>query len=192
MKKISKIIILLMLLSITAFHPARVNAAQQQRLSAGIISISIEYQNKPVVVPNEITTVSSPDTEEIEEPNPAPAPARINLSEEEYWLLCRCVEAEGGITSKLTRIAIAEVIINRVLSPKHPNNVYDVIYFPNAFEVVENGRIDQVTPTEETIDAVNTALYQQNYDNITAFRSDYYHSFGEDAFERDNMFFSKE
>lgn len=181
--------ILLMLLSITAFHPVRVNAAQQQRLSAGIISISIEYQNKPVVVPNETTTVSSPD-EEIEEPNPAPA--RIELTEDDYWLLCRCVEAEGGITSKPTKIAITEVIINRVLSPKYPNNVYDVIYFPGAFEVVENGRIDQVIPTEETIEAVDTALHQQSYDNITAFRSDYYHSFGEDAFERDNMFFSKE
>ena len=143
MKRISKMI-LLMLLSITAFYPARVNAAQQTRLSAGIISISMEYQNKPVVVPNETTTVSSPDTEEIEEPNPAPA--RIELTEDECWLLCRCVEAEGGVTSKPTKIAIAEVIINRVLSPKHPNNVYDVIYFPNAFEVVENGRIDQVTP----------------------------------------------
>lgn len=80
------------------------------------------------------------------------------FSDSEIDLLNRLVEAEAGGESIEGRIAVANVVLNRIKSNKFPNNLYDVIYQKNQFEVVAVGTIDTKIPSEGTKEAVQRAL----------------------------------
>lgn len=82
----------------------------------------------------------------------------IDISSSERELLERLVEAEAGAEPYLGKVAVAAVVINRVLSPLFPNNVRDVIYQPRQFTPVSNGRINRVVPSKDTQAAVLAAL----------------------------------
>lgn len=88
------------------------------------------------------------------------------LSKADKDLFYRAVEAEateGGYEEKL---AVANVICNRVNNPYFPNTVRAVITEKHTvkgktyyqFCVVRDGRIKKVKPTEDTVRAVNDAL----------------------------------
>ena len=82
----------------------------------------------------------------------------MQITAEETDLLVRCVYAENGNQSLECKTATAEVIRNRVLDPRFPATVTEVISEPGQFAVVANGRINNVTPDEDTIKAVEAAL----------------------------------
>ncbi len=79
----------------------------------------------------------------------------ISLSELD--LLFRIVEAEAGAEPMEGKIAVANVIINRVHDSRFPNTVEGVIYQPNQFEPVSNGSINKIA-SKESKDAVLRAL----------------------------------
>ena len=81
-----------------------------------------------------------------------------SFSSSEINLLQRLVEAEAGGESIEGRIAVANVILNRIKSAEYPNTIHDVIYQTNQFEVVSIGTIDTKVPSAGTIEAVNRAL----------------------------------
>lgn len=58
---------------------------------------------------------------------------RINVTAKERELMARLVEAEGGLEPYRGKIAIANVIINRVLDDRYPNTVEGVIYQKKQF-----------------------------------------------------------
>ena len=60
----------------------------------------------------------------------------------------------------------------------------------NQFEVVSNGRIYDIVPTDETYEAIDKELnYRQDYE-ITLFRTEYYHKFGTPKFQYKHHYFS--
>lgn len=77
--------------------------------------------------------------------------------EDVYWLE-KIVMAEAEGEPYEGKIAVANVILNRVRSGCFPNTIKDVIFQKGQFEPVENGRLESVLPNEETINAVNEAL----------------------------------
>ncbi|HBF7594814.1 TPA: cell wall hydrolase [Clostridioides difficile] len=58
---------------------------------------------------------------------------RLNVTPKERELMARLVEAEGGIEPYRGKIAIANVIINRVLDSRYPNTIRGVIYQNSQF-----------------------------------------------------------
>lgn len=112
------------------------------------------------------------------------------MDNDEYELFAKCVEAEAGTEGFTGKQYVVDVILNRVDSDKYPNTVKDVILQKHQFEVVSNGRIYDVTPTEETYRAINTELESQLDNEITAFRMSHYHSFGTPKFHYKNHYFS--
>lgn len=87
------------------------------------------------------------------------------LSADEIETLARLVYLEARGESFTGQQAVAEVVLNRVLSPLFPNNVYDVVY-----QVDQEGRtqftpaaeIPYTTPTQTQYDAVAAALTGPN------------------------------
>lgn len=80
----------------------------------------------------------------------------------DYEILLKIVEAEAGGESVEGKILVANVILNRMNSPDFPDTVEEVVYqvvegYPQ-FTPTADGRIDTVTVTEETVEAVNRAL----------------------------------
>ena len=102
------------------------------------------------------------NTEEVVEEKPQ---AVIAYSEEDYNNLLRIVEAEATGGDVLSKMIVANVIINRVNHPYFPNTVSEVVFQGNGeqFSPVADGRFYTVAVTDSTIEAVNRALLGEDY-----------------------------
>lgn len=83
----------------------------------------------------------------------------------DYDTLCRIVEAEASGEDMVGKIMVANVILNRVAHERFPDSVYEVVYAKGQFSPVSNGRINRVTPSGETKEAVERALSGEDYSN---------------------------
>lgn len=80
-----------------------------------------------------------------------------------YWL-SRIISAESQGEPMEGKIAVGNVVLNRVASPDFPDTIYGVIFderWGGQFEPVRNGTIYQ-TPTEESIEAAKLCLEGAN------------------------------
>lgn len=81
-------------------------------------------------------------------------------AEEIYWL-ARIIEAEAGGEPYEGKVAVGNVILNRVNSKEFPNTIYNVIfeYYGSIpqFSPVADGTIYN-TPSEESVNAAKDAL----------------------------------
>lgn len=71
---------------------------------------------------------------------------------EKVNLLARLIDAESGGEPYEGKLAVGNVVMNRVLSPDFPNTLEEVIFAPGQFCVVRNGSIYK-QPGEESIKA---------------------------------------
>lgn len=103
-----------------------------------------------------------PEAETAEEPAEEPAGNRSGLEEQEYQVLLKIVEAEAGGEDTVGRMLVANVIMNRVRSGRFPNTITEVVYQRCSgraqFSPVSDGRIDQVSVSPETVEAVSRAI----------------------------------
>ncbi len=127
----------------------------------------IEIDEKSV---NEENKNSDTDTEATEEVTEAiiaeeTASAVISYSEDDYNNLLRIVEAEATGGDVMSKMLVADVIINRVISASFPNTVTEVIYQGNGeqFQPISDGRFYTVTVTDSTVEAVDRALSGEDY-----------------------------
>lgn len=115
---------------------------------------------------------------------------RIDITPEELDLLEKCVMAEGGGESYECQVAIACVVINRVLSDLFPGTLMEVVTQEGQFSSWPN-QISQVTATNSVRQAVREALAQAVFpEEILYFRADYYHSWGTEYCRIDHTYFS--
>ena len=85
-------------------------------------------------------------------------------SDEDLMWLARIVEAEAGAESREGKLAVANVVLNRVASAEYPDTIYEVIFdtrFGVQFEPTCNGLIYK-TPSAESVEAARNALEGQN------------------------------
>lgn len=82
----------------------------------------------------------------------------LSISSDDLLLLSKVVASEARGESYEGQIAVAAVVINRVLDPRFPNTIRDVVYQRNAFSVVNDGSIN-MDPTESASNAAQEALY---------------------------------
>ena len=110
-------------------------------------------QNGNKKVSNKINTVSS------------------SATSSDTALLERLVQCEAGGESLEGKIAVANVVLNRVKSETFPNTIYDVICQKGQFQPVGNGAINTAVPSGETKEAVKRALAGEKVvaDNVKFF-----------------------
>ncbi len=114
---------------------------------------------------------AEPAEEAVEEPEPEaetaeePAGNRSGLEEQEYQVLLKIVEAEAGGEDTVGRMLVANVIMNRVRSGRFPNTITEVVYQRCSgraqFSPVSDGRIDQVSVSPETVEAVSRGWFDR-------------------------------
>lgn len=119
--------------------------------------------------------------EEIEEPEGLPA--------ETLDFLARCVEAEAANQGLLGKCLVVDVILNRVDSEAFPNTIEDVIKARNQFAVYANGRMDRVTPTEETFEAIELELLERTDTQILYFNTGGFKGYYTPAFQHKDHYF---
>ncbi len=85
-----------------------------------------------------------------------------DLSDKDYEVLLRIVEAEAGGEDETGKLLVANVVLNRVESDEFPDTVTEVVFQREGncyqFSPVGNGRYDSVIVSEETYQAVDRAL----------------------------------
>ncbi len=81
----------------------------------------------------------------------------ISINSINLDLLARAIYAEARGESFEGQVAVGAVIVNRMESPKFPNTIEKVLYQPNQFKCVENGRINQ-TPNQNAYKAARRAI----------------------------------
>lgn len=95
-------------------------------------------------------------------PGPSSNKPRIPFNEADLDLLARLVRAEAEGEPYLGQVAAAAVTINRVLDPRFPDTLYEVIYQQVGgvyqFEPVKNGSINRPAKDSHRKAALN-ALY---------------------------------
>ena len=84
------------------------------------------------------------------------------ISDKDYEVLLRIVEAEAGGEDEIGKLLVANVVLNRVDSTKFPDTVEEVVFQQEGgcyqFSPVSNGRYESVCVSEETYEAVERAL----------------------------------
>lgn len=89
------------------------------------------------------------------------------LSEKEYAILTRIVEAEATDKDIKSKILVANVVLNRVKDEEFPDTVEGVVFQRVAgvvqFSPIADGRYYQVTVTEKTKESVDRALLGEDY-----------------------------
>lgn len=85
-----------------------------------------------------------------------------DITEEDYEVLLRIVEAEAGGEDMEGKMLVAGVVMNRVEHDKFPDTVKEVVFQRSEncvqFSPAYSGRYDRVVVSEETIEAVNRVL----------------------------------
>lgn len=78
-------------------------------------------------------------------------------SPEDVDLLARLISAEAEGEPYEGKVAVGAVVINRVLDPRFPNTIQDVIYDANQFPPAHNGRIN-LPASADSLSAAKDAL----------------------------------
>lgn len=105
----------------------------------------------------------------------------FELNDNEYTVLLKIVEAEAGSEDLTGKMLVANVIMNRVNSDLFPNTVTEVVYQKHKgraqFSPTEDGRINSVTVSSETVEAVRRVMNGEDSSNgALYFRSVYSNS----------------
>ena len=89
------------------------------------------------------------------------------MSDEDYDTLLHIVEAEAGTEDVKGRVLVANVIINRIKNKEFPDTVTEVVWQNTngvpQFSPTYDGRIHEVTISDETREAVRQALEGVDY-----------------------------
>lgn len=80
------------------------------------------------------------------------------VSVEDVLLLERIVMAEAEGEPYKGKVAVANVVLNRLRSANFPDTIKEVIYQKYQFSPVANGRLNRVKPNRESVRAVADAL----------------------------------
>ena len=94
---------------------------------------------------------------------------KIVLKYKELNVLLKIVEAEAGGEDITGKMLVANVILNRVNSSRFPDTVTEVVYQQHhgraQFSPTVDGRLDSVTVSSETVDAVERVLNGEDSSN---------------------------
>lgn len=113
------------------------------------------------------------------------------LSNEEIELIALVTMAEAEGESEYGKRLVIDTILNRVDHDKFPDTVEDVIYQPNQFTSMWNGRVDRCYVDEYICDLVREELKNRTNDDTIFFTAGNYGKYGEPMFSEGNHYFSR-
>lgn len=105
--------------------------------------------------------------------------------------LARCVEAEAGNQSQYGKRLVVDVILNRAEDSDWPDTVIEVIHKPYEFSSYWDGRMAQMTPTEETYEAIRMEIRERSFPSLYYFAEGNYSRYGTPWKKVEDHYFSK-
>lgn len=118
----------------------------------------IEEPNKEVsVVPETKPEVKTPVEQPKQDPVVTEKPKAETAKSDDAYLLAQIINAEANDEPYNGKLAVGNVVMNRVNHPDFPDTIRDVIYQKGQFQPVRNGSINK-KPSDDSIKAANEAL----------------------------------
>lgn len=112
------------------------------------------------------------------------------LSKEEIDLIALVTMAEAEGECEEGKRLVIDTILNRVDHERFPNTVHDVIYQPNQFTPMWNGRIERCEVRDDIVQLVLEELEcRTNYD-VIFFTAGSYSKYGVPLFQVEHHYFS--
>lgn len=88
---------------------------------------------------------------------------RFAITDEDYQVLLKIVEAESGGEDIMGRMLVANVVLNRLEIGFGGNTITEVVFDEGQFSPVTSGKIFKMVPSETTIEAVERVLAGEDY-----------------------------
>lgn len=150
-----------------------------------ILSIKL---STPVSLSSKVVPLSDKTSTNIMEVEPTSSDSFLSDEEIRLIALLTMAEAEGE-SSEGQRLVI-DTVLNRADSEHFPNSIRDVIYQPNQFTPIWNGRIERCEVREEICQLVREELTSRlNYD-VVFFNAGHYSDYGVPLFQVGHHYFS--
>ena len=99
------------------------------------------------------------------------------------------IEAEGECEEG--KRLVIDTILNRVDSEHFPDTVYEVVYQPNQFSSMWNGRVDRCEVRADICDLVYEELESRSNYDVVFFTAGEYSAYGVPMFQVENHYFSR-
>lgn len=174
---------------------AETNTLEAMLLSKPISPIEPEMiEELPVIVEEDIIPVDDIiETEEIIEEKTEEITDEFifNVSEEDIELLALVTMAEAEAECEEGKRLVIDTILNRVDSERFDNTISEVIYAPNQFTSMHNGRIEKCYVSDNIYQLVIEELQNRTNYEVLYFTADYYGTYGTPMFGIENHYFSK-
>ena len=115
----------------------------------------------------------------------------ISVSNEDIELLALVTMAEAEGENEEGKRMVIDTILNRVDSERFDNTISEVIYAPNQFTSMRNGRVDRCYVADDIYQLVIEELTNRTNYDVLYFTAYQYGAYGTPMFQIGNHYFSK-
>lgn len=112
------------------------------------------------------------------------------LEEEDIELIALVTMAEAEGECEEGKRLVIDTILNRVDSEHFPDTVYDVVYQPNQFSSMWNGRVERCEVRDDICRLVKEELASRTNHEVIFFTAGEYSAYGVPMFQVENHYFS--
>lgn len=119
-----------------------------------------------------------------------PEPEKELATEEEIELIALVTMAEAEGECEEGKRLVIDTILNRVDSSYFPDTIHEVVYQPNQFSSMWNGRLDRCEVKEDICQLVREELESRYNSDCVFFRAHRYSDYGTPMFQVGGHYFS--
>ena len=178
--------------SCSSIHYQRIIVnAETNKFEASILTESLEHLGPKIeeMITDEVETINI--VEPIIEAEETVDEPIISVSNEDIELLALVTMAEAEGESEEGKRMVIDTILNRVDSERFDNTIGEVIYAPNQFTSIWNGRIDRCYVADDIYQLVIEELTNRTNYDVLYFTAYQYGAYGTPMFQIGNHYFSK-
>ena len=178
--------------SCSSIHYQRIIVnAETNKFEASILTESLELLGPKIeeMITDEVETIDI--VEPIIEAEETVDEPIISVSNEDIELLALVTMAEAEGESEEGKRMVIDTILNRVDSERFDNTISEVIYAPNQFTSMRNGRVDRCYVADDIYQLVIEELTNRTNYDVLYFTAYQYGAYGTPMFQIGNHYFSK-
>ena len=178
--------------SCSSIHYQRIIVnAETNKFEASILTESLEPLGPKIeeMIADEVETINI--VEPIIEAEETVDEPIISVSNEDIELLALVTMAETEGESEEGKRMVIDTILNRVDSERFDNTISEVIYAPNQFTSMWNGRVDRCYVADDICQLVIEELTNRTNYDVLYFTAYQYGAYGTPMFQIGNHYFSK-
>ena len=178
--------------SCSSIHYQRIIVnAETNKFEASMLTESLEPLGPKIeeMITDEVETIDI--VEPIIEAEETVDEPIISVSNEDIELLALVTMAEAEGESEEGKRMVIDTILNRVDSERFDNTISEVIYAPNQFTSMRNGRVDRCYVADDIYQLVIEELTNRTNYDVLYFTAYQYGAYGTPMFQIGNHYFSK-